>query len=243
MNPLTTNFIKRLRNGDDAAWFELWEVFSPVLQAQLSRWGRGQVGVETVRDLSQETLAALSKSIDRYDPARGARFSTWLLSIARHTLGDELDRRNALKRGGGKRNASLDETFMGSDPGQAADTAYERMVFRAKVKSAIRKTESESDFLMFQVYRMRIFDAMSGKDVALQLGVSEPTISRHLAKIRAALRLRIGETVAMYSFTEEEMKEAEQAGLSRDDDLFDEALADIYHEQTSLPPQDDSSTF
>ena len=73
--------------------------FGPVLRIHLSRWGHGAIGVETVRDLTQETLAALSKSIDRYDPNRGARFSTWLLSIAKHVLGDEIDRRMAQKRG------------------------------------------------------------------------------------------------------------------------------------------------
>ncbi len=234
INLLTTNFVQRLRNGDDAAWFELWEVFGPVLQAQLAKWGRGQVGVETVRDLSQETLAALSKSIDRYDPARGARFSTWLLSIARHTLGDEMDRRNALKRGGGVRNKSLDETYMGQATLVEADANYERMVFRAKVHAAIRKVEGESDFLIFQVYRMRVFDGVSGKEVATQLGVSEPTVSRHLQKTRAALRRRLAEMVAQYSFTDDEMKEPEDAGLYGDDVLFDSALCDIFHEQTQL---------
>ena len=89
-NTLTTSFIKRLRDRDETAWFELWEIFGPVLRAQLAKWGRGRIGVETVRDLTQETLAALSHSIDRYDPSRGARFSTWLLAIAKHVLGDEL---------------------------------------------------------------------------------------------------------------------------------------------------------
>ena len=112
MNTLTTTFVNRLRNRDEAAWFELWETFGPVLRAQLAKWGKGRIGVETVRDLTQETLAALSDSIDRYDPARGARFSTWLLSIAKHALGDEIDRRKALKRGGGRKPTELDERFM-----------------------------------------------------------------------------------------------------------------------------------
>ena len=59
MNTLTTSFIRRLRNRDEAAWFELWAVFGPVLRAQLSKWGRGRIGSETIRDLTQETLAAL----------------------------------------------------------------------------------------------------------------------------------------------------------------------------------------
>ena len=108
-NDLTTSFVNRLRAREPAAWFELWENFGPILRSQLSRWGRGRIGAETVKDLSQETLAALSGAIDRHDPSRGARFSTWLLAIARHTLGDEIDRRMAQKRGAGVRPVSLDD--------------------------------------------------------------------------------------------------------------------------------------
>ncbi|MHC4993259.1 MAG: RNA polymerase sigma factor [Planctomycetota bacterium] len=241
MNSLTTSFVRRLRDRDEAAWFELWEVFGPVLRAQLSKWGRGRIGVETVRDLTQETLAALSDSIDRYDPSRGARFSTWLLSIAKHALGDEIDRRTALKRGGGRKPAEFDERFMGEAATVEADEVYHQNVFQAKVYAAIRRAEGEADFLQFQVYRMRVFDSQSGKDVARQLGVSEPTVSRYLHKVRELLRKRLAETVATYSFTEEEQREAERAGLSAGDDMFDEALCEIYHQQARLIMDDETS--
>ena len=90
------------------------------------------------------------------------------------------------------------------DPAMEADAIYEQGVFRAKVYAAIRKAEGEADFLQFQAYRMRVFDAMAGKQVAEQLGVSEPTVSRHLQRVRDLLRRRLGETVATYSFTEDE---------------------------------------
>jgi len=247
MHALTTTFVRRLRDRDDAAWFELWEVFGPVMRAQLSRWGGGMVGAETVRDLTQDTLAALSTSIDRYDPTRGARFSTWLLAIAKHALGDELDRRNALKRGGGKRPAALDERYMGEAATLAADAHYERAVFRAKVHAAIRKVEQEADFLHFQVYRMRVFEGIQGKDVAAQLGVSPPTVTRHLQRVRQLLRSRLAETMATYSFTPEEEAEADAAGLGGDDAMFDDAIADLYHEQIRLLDEDravgDSAAF
>lgn len=238
MNNLTTSFVKRLRDRDESAWFELWEVFGPVLRAQLTKWGRGQIGVETVRDLTQETLAALSDSIHRFDPTRGARFSTWLLAIAKHALGDEIDRRMALKRGGGRKPTEFDERFMSSSNSIEADEAYEQSVFRAKVYSAIRKTEVEADFLPFQVYRMRVFDTTTGKVVAEQLGVSEPTVSRYLQRIRDLLRRRLSEVIATYSFTSDEEQEARLAGLNDDDAMFDEALCDIYHKQSQLVLQD-----
>jgi len=241
MHTLTTSFVRRLRDRDETAWFELWEIFGPVLRAQLSKWGRGRIGVETVRDLTQETLAALSGSIDRYDPNRGARFSTWLLSIAKHALGDEIDRRMALKRGGGRRPTELDERYMGAAAVVEADEAYEQGVFRAKVYAAIRRVEADAPFLPFQVYRMRVFDGVTGKSVAEQLGISEPTVSRHLQKVRGLLRQHIAQVITTYSFTPEEAAEAEKAGLSGEDGMFDEALAEIYHQQSRLLLEDEAA--
>ncbi len=244
LNQLTTNFISRLRAQDQSAWFDLWEIFGPVLRAQLTKWGRGRIGPETVRDLSQETLAALSDSIDRYDPGRGARFSTWLLAIAKHVLGDELDRRGAQKRGGNKRAAALDETWMISSTALGADAEYEAAMFRAKVEAAIRMVEKDADFTDFSIYRMRVLDGKSGKDVADSLGISEPTVSRRLAKVRESLRKRLEDVIATYSFTADELGEAERNGLhlnpsKNDDVLFDEAVGEIYLRQVALRRDDE----
>ncbi|MBL0927270.1 MAG: sigma-70 family RNA polymerase sigma factor [Phycisphaerales bacterium] len=236
LNSLTTSFVSRLRARDQAAWFELWQTFGPVLQAQLAKWGKGRVGAETVRDLSQETLAALSDSIDRYDPAKGARFSTWLLAIAKHTLGDEIDRRTAQKRGGGRKSAALDEAWMGHAPGVTPDRDYEVGVFRAKVCAAIRLVEKECEFADFSIFRMRVLENQSGKDVAAALGTSEPTVSRRLAKVRELLRSRLSEVIYTYSFTDDEIAEPQSHGLALDpsrfdDAAFDNAVAEIYHRE------------
>jgi len=247
LTPMTTGFIGRLRGNDQAAWYELWETFGPVVRAQLTKWGKGRIGSETVRDLSQETLAALSESIDRYDPARGARFSTWLLAIAKHVLGDELDRRHAQKRGGNRRNAELDESWMAASKGQSVDAQYEAAMFRSKVEAAIRMVGKDSDFTDFSIYSMRVLEGKPGKEVGAALGISEPTVSRRLAKVRDMLRLRLCEVIATYSFTEDERAEAARNGLElapkqeravADDALFDEAIAEIYHQQVELRRQD-----
>ena len=243
LNTLTTSFVSRLRARDPAAWYELWETFGPVLRAQLTKWGKGRIGVETVRDLSQETMAALSDSIDRYDPSRGARFSTWLLAIAKHTLGDEMDKRMAQKRGSGRRAGELQEEWMGKAGGMSPDGEYEAAVFRAKVHAAIRIVEKEADFTDFSIYSMRIFDGKSGKEVADSLGTSEPTVSRRLAKVRDALRTRLLEVMQTYSFTQEEIDEADRNGLSpapnkADDAAFDEAVANVYHKEIEARRQD-----
>lgn len=250
LNTLTTGFIARLKAKDEAAWFELWETFGPVLRAQLTKWGKGRIGPETVRDLSQETLAALSDSLHRFDPGRGARFSTWLLAIAKHVLGDEMDRRMALKRGAGKGKGELDETWMAAGKNIPVDQEYEAAVFRAKCEAAIRLTERECDFTDFSIYRMRVFDGVPGKDVAESLGISEPTVSRRLAKVRDLLRRRLAEVISTYSFTEDEIAEARRNGLAvfpnptaerGDDAEFDECLAEVYHRHMDLRARDKAS--
>ena len=148
-NDLTTSFVKRLRAREPQAWFELWENFGPVLRSQLARWGRGRIGAETVKDLSQETLAALSGAIDRHDPSKGARFSTWLLAIARHTLGDEIDRRMAQKRGGGVRPVSLEDAGDSAWHEDGPDASYEREIFEAKVAASLRAAERDAGFADF----------------------------------------------------------------------------------------------
>jgi RNA polymerase sigma factor (sigma-70 family) len=233
LSSMTTSFVSRLRARDEGAWYELWETFGPVLRSQLTKWGKGRIGAETVRDLSQETMAALSDSIDRFDPSRGARFSTWLLAIAKHTLGDEIDRRMAQKRGSGKRGTELNEEWMSKGPGISPDGEYEAAVFRAKVHAALRLAEKGSDFGDFEVYRMRVLEGRPGKEVADELGLSEPTVSRRLARVRVVVRDRLAEVMETYSFTPEEFAEMKAAGLKPDqgpqaDATFDDAVGEIY---------------
>ena len=156
LHDLTTGFISRLRAQDHDAWFELWEIFGPVLRAQLSRWGRGRIGHETVQDLTQETMAALAGAIDRHDPTRGARFSTWLLAIARYTLSDEMDRRMAQKRGSGNRGVGLEDVVLPGGSEAGPDQAYEQQVFDAKVEAALRAVEKEAGFMDFEVFRLSL---------------------------------------------------------------------------------------
>jgi RNA polymerase sigma factor (sigma-70 family) len=226
-----TEFLRRLRGGDDAAWFELWDVFGPALERMVERFGRRCFTPETIRDVSQETLMRLAREVHRFDPARGARFSTWLFQIARHVVAAEFAHRNALKRGGGVRPDAIDPAREPAGDGAAPPLEYERAVFRAKVYRAMRLAEQRCDFLPFEVYKARILRGMKSKDIAVAMGISEPTVSRYLKKVRRTVRGTLREVVRDYSFTPEERDEVRDAKLDKDDDLFDVSLAELYAQE------------
>jgi RNA polymerase sigma factor (sigma-70 family) len=230
----TTDFVRRLRAREPAAWFELWENFGPVLRGQLGKWGKGRIGPETVKDLSQETLAALSDAIDRHDPAKGARFSTWLLAIAHHSFCGEMDRRMAVKRGSGRRARSLDDDLPHASNHPTPDACYEQAVFDAKVAAALRAAERETGFEDFSVFRSRVIEGRTGKQVAEALATSEATVSRRVAAVRERLRARLLETFVKYSFSSEEQAELARNGLGPnpnkgEDAAFDAAVAEVVH--------------
>jgi hypothetical protein len=140
-----------------------------------------------------------------------------------------MDRRNAKKRGSGVKPLSLDERIDSKSAVLQVDEIFEQRMFGAKICAAIRRTETEVDFLHFQVWRMRVLDNKIGKEISTQLGISEPTVSRHVAKIRKHLRQTIMQVVMQYSFTPEEEGEASTAGLAGNDTEFDAAVCETYH--------------
>jgi RNA polymerase sigma factor (sigma-70 family) len=233
MHPTSTHFIRRLRERDSEAWFELWENFGPILRSQLQRWGGVRIGWETAQDLSQETMAALALAIDKHDASKGARFSTWLLTIARYTLGDEIDKRMAQKRGEGVKPMALEHASGAADPGVRPDLAYEQSIFDAKIQAALRAVEREVGMNDFEVFRQRVLEGLSGLEVAESLGMSPSGVSRCLGKVREILRKHLITVFERYSFTVEEGDELQVSGLSlvvgaSDSTGFDQALSDIY---------------
>ncbi len=231
MRTVDTEFLRRLRGGDDAAWFELWDVFGPALERMVEKFGHRCFTPETIRDVSQETLMRLAREVHRFDPARGARFSTWLFQIARHVVAAEFAHRNAQKRGGGVRPGAIDPGQEPAGDGVAPPVEYERAVFRAKVYRAMRLAEERCDFLPFETYKARILRGMKSKDIAVAMGISEPTVSRYLKKVRVVVRDTLREVVREYSFTEEEQDEVRRASLHEADGQFDASLAELYAQE------------
>jgi RNA polymerase sigma factor (sigma-70 family) len=228
----TRDLVSRLQDGEGEAWFEFWEVFGPLVERWVERIGGRYFTPETVRDIGQETLARVSQEVRKFDPDRGARFSTWLYGVTRYIVMTELSYRNTQKRGAGVRPGSLDAMELDPAGGEACPPPedYERAALRAKVYRAIRVAAGEAELLEFEAYRLRVAEDHTGKEIARALGVSEASVSRYLQRFRGRLRTAVMRTLQEYSFSDLEVEEAlTRTGLqAHDDRLFDEAISHIY---------------
>jgi RNA polymerase sigma factor (sigma-70 family) len=207
----------------------MWDVFGPSIERMIGSIASRFFGQETIKDVSQETLARVYQEIGKFDPGRGVKFSTWLYAIAKHVVYSELTSRSAQKRGGGTRPMSLDDTLHEISTSAPPDAEFEAAVFRAKVYRALKEVEKSADFTEFECYRLRLTDGAQGKEIADRLGISEASVSRYLKRVRDQIRGAVGQAVMGYSWTDDEKAEFSGSGLTNaDDDGFDSALSDIY---------------
>jgi RNA polymerase sigma factor (sigma-70 family) len=226
---INTDLLGRLKKADAAAWYEMWEVFGPSIERLIGSIASRYFGQETIKDVSQETLARVYQEIAKFDPNRGVKFSTWLYAIAKHVVYSELTSRGAQKRGGGHKPMSLDDTIFEVSREAAPDAEFEAAVFRAKVYRALKEVEKSSDFAEFECYRLRLTRGLQGKDISGMLGISEASVSRYLQRVRDSIRDAVTLAVTGYSWTDDEKGELGGSGLgAADDDAFDAALSDIY---------------
>lgn len=229
MISINTDLLGRLKKADAAAWYEMWEVFGPSIERLIGSIASRYFGQETIKDVSQETLARVYQEIAKFDPNRGVKFSTWLYAIAKHVVYSELTSRNAQKRGGGQKPMSLDDTIHEVSKEARPDTEFELAVFRAKVYRALKEVEKAAEFSEFECYRLRLTRGLQGKDISNMLGMSEASVSRYLKRVRDQIREAVKQAVMGYSWTDDEKSEFTVSGLTAaDDDAFDQALSDIY---------------
>ena len=102
----------------------------------------------------------------------------------------------------------------------------------------MRAAQKRSEFVHFEAYRMRVLDGKQGREIAILIGVSEPTVTRHCQCVRETLRTELREAVEQWSFTDDEKEEPRRAGLAADDAAFDDALGEIWRAQEALVARD-----
>jgi RNA polymerase sigma-70 factor (ECF subfamily) len=134
---------------------------------------------EDARDVAQDAFFRAYRSLATYRPA--GSFRSWLLRIAVNAARDDWHRRGA---GRLRAVARVPETQAPGRPGAAAEDAILAAQLR-RLAERLAPRERE-------VFVLRDLEGLGVDEVARALDLAEPTVRRHLARARLALRQLLG---------------------------------------------------
>ena len=180
------SLLLRLRDPQDhQAWVEFASLYEPVVYRVLRRHGLQDADA---RDVMQELLMAVSKSIDHWDPARErGSFRGWLRRVSRNLVINWLKQRerHVLATGSSAVRAMLDLLPADSDPGTLE---FDRELRRSQFHRAARKVRAEIKTATWQAFWETAVVGTSPADAAKKLGMEAGAI--RVAKCRVLSRLR-----------------------------------------------------
>ncbi|MDA7916317.1 sigma-70 family RNA polymerase sigma factor [Verrucomicrobia bacterium] len=181
------DLIARCRRGDLDAWDLLFcEHYAPACRFVFQLIS--DLSHEDTEDIVQESFHA---AIQRIRQFRGnCRFQTWLFRIAANKARDFLDKKNALKRGGGMSDVSIDaenpETGLVAQ--QVSDephpieslASHENTIFIGEALGTLGENCRE-------IIQLRYFADLSYEEISKALEVNAKTVSSRLSKCLSKL--------------------------------------------------------
>ena len=187
LNPTTrASLLFRLRDSQDhEAWVEFVSLYEPVAYRLLRRHGLQDADA---REVMQEIFMAVSRSIDRWDPAkeRGS-FRGWLRRVARNLVINWLEQRErrVIAMGGSDLQAMLARLPADSGP---ESVEFEKELRRALFQRAAEQVREEVQPATWQAFWETGVIGTSSADAAKKLGMGVGAI--RVAKCRVLARLQ-----------------------------------------------------
>lgn len=156
---------------DRTSFIQLFSQFAPKVKSHLLRHG---VVEQTAEELAQETLLAVWRKADQFDPSR-ATAAAWIFTIARNLRVDVLRRERRPDDG------RIDEVLAEQPtPEQELKTSQGAK----RVRAAIEGLPPEQA----QVLRLAFFDELTHPEIAMNLGLPLGTVKSRIRLATTHLR-------------------------------------------------------
>jgi RNA polymerase sigma factor (sigma-70 family) len=184
------DLISRYYDGDDNAFEEIFNYWFPRLASHTRLSGMSS---EDAQDIAAETLLKVSgtRYKNRYDPVRGAAFSTWVFRIALNVRLDLLKLRGRRPKittadGSGREG----ENWLDNLPG-ALEDPYEASAYR-NLSDAFEDCMSRIDLAHREAFVLAELQGFTLNEVVDAIGGSVPNIHRWVKKVRISLQECLG---------------------------------------------------
>jgi len=191
LTPTTrASLLLRLCDSEDhEAWVEFATLYEPVIYRILRQHGLQDADA---RDVMQELLLAVSRSVDRWNPAKErGTFRGWLRRVARNLVINWLEHRGrrVVATGGSNLQSMLD---MLPAPDKPDTVEFDRELRRAVFHRAAEQVRREVHGETWQAFWETAIAETSPTDAARKLGMTVGAV--RVAKCRVLARLRAAVT-------------------------------------------------
>lgn len=194
--------VQRAQAGDRDAWPALVAFLQPYLTTLAARLLGPGWPEKSVSDLSQTTLLRAWEKIQQFkggadDAQTGALLRAWLGKIVRNLHKNDLRFASAQRRKQPKGSVPIDPAEDSSSPGDtrqptADDSTPSTQLRREEVRTLVQQalaTLAERDRRIVQLV---VFDNLSFRQAAEQLGLDESTVRYHFNRILKRLGANLG---------------------------------------------------
>ncbi len=169
--------ISAAKQGDEAAFSELAEIYLPLINAMSERYHALSGGGAEADDLRQEASVAFYHAILSFDCAqKNVTFGLYAKICIRNRLVSILRKIKTEKK----------HKIGQNEPQSASDTRYEKLGKLSEVAELAEKLLTKLEKQIFYMY----LEGMSYKDIALSLGKTEKSVDNALFRAKAKLRNR-----------------------------------------------------
>jgi RNA polymerase sigma-70 factor, ECF subfamily len=175
--------------GDEAAWFEFAQIYTPVVKRLARRKGMQAADAD---DLAQQVLTAVSKSIERWqvDPERG-HFRTWLYRVTQNLIINAFTRR-VPDRGAGDSDVSQ-QLYERAAPDTAVSEQV-RLEFRREIfRLAANEIRVEFSASSWKAFWLTAVEDQEVREVANQLNLSCGAVYTARSRVMKRLREKVAE--------------------------------------------------
>jgi RNA polymerase sigma factor (sigma-70 family) len=187
LTPTTrASLLLRLCDSEDhEAWVEFVSLYEPVIYRLLRQRGLQDADA---RDVMQDLLVAVSRSIDRWDPAKDrGSFRGWLRRVARNLVVNWLHERGRRVPATGGSDLQLMLNMLPDDEPVSAE--FDRELRRALFHRAAQRVQGEVQRATWRAFWETSIVGTSMADAARKLGITIGAV--RIARCRVVARLRV----------------------------------------------------
>jgi len=187
LTPTTrASLLFRLRDwADHEAWMEFVSLYEPVAYRMLRRHGLQDADA---REVVQQLLIAVSRSIDRWDPDKDrGTFRGWLRRVARNLVINWLKARGrSVNAAGGSDMLAMLPTDAGPETAEF-DQEIRRALFQRAAEQVKQEVQSATWQAFWETAVIGMPAAEAAKKLQMEIGAVRVAKCRVLARLRAAV--------------------------------------------------------